>query len=328
MTDSYAIGVDLGGTKIEIALIDKHGQSSNDIKIPTNVPGGSEAIENDIVQIVEMLKKTAHGEVFGIGIGVPGQISAEDGTVRFAPNLRWENVPLQEKLIQRTKLPVAITNDVRAATWGEWLYGAGKGSEDIVCLFVGTGIGSGIVSAGQMLHGFNNSAGELGHTIIQMDGPPCTCGSRGCLEALASGWAIAKKAQQLVKENHEAGKNLLERAHGKLDGITTKLVVEAYRDGDLLADELIVGMFHALSVGCINIANAFNPERLILGGGVLSGLPEAIDHVTDGVKKYALKTASAQIKILPAKLTRQAGAIGAGALAWNMLFRGNTTGVV
>lgn len=319
MTNSYAIGVDLGGTKIEIALVDNKGQASGSIKIPTNVAGGHTAIENDIVNIVEELKKLAHGKVFGIGIGVPGQINPENGVVRFAPNLRWENVPLQQNLADKTKLPVAITNDVRAATWGEWLHGAGKGSPDIVCLFVGTGVGSGIVSAGQMLHGFTNSAGELGHMIIQMDGPICTCGSRGCLEALASGWAIAKKAKQLIKENHEAGKNLLERAHGKLEDVTTKMVVEAYRDKDLLADELIVGMFHALTVGCINIANAFNPERLILGGGVLSGLPEAIDHVNDGIKKYALRSASSEIKVLPAKLTKDAGAIGAGTVAWNIL---------
>lgn len=316
---NYAIGVDLGGTKIEMALVDRKGQASGNIKIPTNVEGGYKAIENDIVHIVEDLTKLAHGKVFGIGIGVPGQIDAEDGMVRFAPNLRWENVPLQHNLVNRTKLPIAITNDVRAATWGEWLHGAGKGSSDIVCLFVGTGIGSGIVSAGQMLHGFTNSAGELGHTIIQMDGPLCTCGSRGCLEALASGWAIAKKAQQLIKENHDAGKNLLERADGKLANVTTKIVVEAYHEGDLLADELIVSVFHALTVGCINIANAFNPERLILGGGVLSGLPECIAHVTDGIKKYALKSASAEIKVLPAKLTKDAGAIGAGTLAWNTI---------
>ena len=316
MKDSYTIGIDLGGTKIKVGLVNTHGQAFNTITIPTPVKGGPEAIENDIVKITEDLKKKAQDKVRGIGIGVPGQIRAKDGLVLFAPNLGWQNIPLQQRLAERTKLPVAITNDVRAATWGEWLHGAGQGSTDIVCLFVGTGIGSGIVSGGQMLHGFTNSAGELGHTIIQMNGPLCTCGSRGCWEALASGWAIAKKAQQLIQEHPEAGKDLLESAQGKIENITTKMVIEAYHRGDLLSDELIVGMLHALTVGCINIANAFNPERLILGGGVLSNLPEATDHIQEGIKKYALKSASSEIKVLRAKLVKDAGVIGAGTLAW------------
>lgn len=320
MNKAYTIGIDLGGTKIEIALIDHIGQATNSIKIATNVSGGYQTIENDMLHIVDEQRKTAKNQVLGIGIGVPGQIT-ENGVVRFAPNLKWENIPLQKNLMLRTNLPVAITNDVRAATWGEWLYGAGKGTQDLVCLFVGTGIGSGIVSAGHMLQGYNNSAGELGHTIIEMDGPICTCGSKGCLEALASGWALAKKAKQLIQENPAAGKKLLERAHGKLEHVTTKLVVEAYHDKDLLAEELIVGMFHALTVGCINIANAFNPERLILGGGVLSGLPEAIHHVKEGVDKYALKSASEKLTVLPAQLTKYAGSIGAGALAWNLFHK-------
>lgn len=319
MKNYQAIGIDLGGTKIEMALVDRNGLARDNIKIATNVSGGYQVIENDIVNNVKELLKKAENKVFGIGIGVPGQVNAEDGTIRFAPNLKWENVPLQQNLMHRTQLPIFITNDVRAATWAEWLHGAGQDSNDIVCLFVGTGIGSGIVSGGNMLHGFTNSAGELGHTIIQMDGPTCTCGSRGCLEALASGWAIAKKAQLKIKEHQEAGRNLLERVDGNLEAITTKIVVQAYHEKDLLAEELIVGMFHALSIGCINIANAFNPERLILGGGVLSGLPEAIDHIKDGVTKYALKSASEGIQIVPAHFTKDAGTIGAGTLAWSTI---------
>jgi glucokinase len=322
MTNLYAIGVDLGGTKIEVALVNSKGQASNNVKIPTAVHKGPEVIADDIVSIVNTLKNIARDQIVGIGIGVPGQVSAQDGIVRFAPNLKWENVPFQQELMRKTNLPVAITNDVRAATWGEWLHGSGKGSKDIVCLFVGTGIGSGIVSGGQMLQGFNNSAGEWGHTIIQMDGPLCTCGSKGCFEALASGWAIARKAQQLIKENHEAGKNLLEKAEGKIENVTTKMVVDAYHEKDLLAEEIVVGMFHALTVGCINIANALNPERLILGGGVLSGLAEAIDHVSEGVKKYALKSASQDLQIMRTKLTQNAGVIGAGTLAWKTLYKG------
>lgn len=321
MSRSYAIGVDLGGTKLEIALIDKQGRSFHAIKMPTHVTGGPKEIENDIVHTIDKLTEMAEGEIFGVGIGVPGQIEAETGIVRFAPNLKWENVPLKQNLMKRLKIPVAITNDVRAAAIGEWIYGAGEGSQDLVCLFVGTGIGSGIIASGRILQGYNNSAGELGHMIIQMEGPICTCGSKGCLEALASGWALAKKTRELIQKNPRAGVSLLERADGNIENVTTKMIVEAYHEKDFLAEEIIVGMFHALTVGCINIANAFNPERLILGGGVLSGLPEAIEHVKEGIKKYALKSASSKLSVLTAKFTKDAGSIGAGALAWKTIFK-------
>jgi glucokinase len=132
------------------------------------------------------------------GSGSAGQIDPEHGMVRFAPNLGWHNVPFQSDLAGALGLPVVVTNDVRAATWGEWLHGAGKGCNDLVCLFIGTGIGGGVVSGGKMLSGCSNTAGEVGHMIINLHGPPCSCGSRGCFEALAGGWAIARQAREAV----------------------------------------------------------------------------------------------------------------------------------
>lgn len=315
----FAIGVDLGGTKIEMALVDKKGQASNNIKIPTNVLGGYTTIEKDIFQNVEELKKSAKGPIFGIGIGAPGQIDAHDGSIRFAPNLKWTNVPLKTNLEKLLKLPVAITNDVRAAAWGEWLHGAGQGSQDIVCLFIGTGIGGGIVSGGQMIQGFNNSAGELGHMIVQMEGPTCTCGNKGCLEAIASGWALAKRGKELIRNNHAQGKNILNKAGGIMENVNAKFIVEAYKERDPLATQVVQAMFDALAAGCINIANTLNPERLILGGGVIVNLPELFDFLKKEVQKRALKSASSGLEILPAKLTKDAGVIGAGTLAWNVL---------
>lgn len=319
MTHSYAIGIDLGGTKIAMALIDKAGQVSENLVMPTQVIKGYQSIEDDIFNAIQVLQKKAMGPVFGIGIGVPGQIDFLTGAVRFAPNLHWENVPLLENLKKRCHLPVAITNDVRAATWGEWLHGAGKNSKNIACLFVGTGIGSGIVMNGQMLNGFTNSAGEWGHTVTLMNGPLCTCGNHGCLEALASGWAITKRAKQRILENPRLGKRILEKAAGDLSEVTTKMVIEAFHENDLLAKELISYALDALTMGCISLINAINPERLVLGGGVLTGLPEAPSIIKQGIRKYALKAASAGIEILPAQLTHDAGTVGAGTLAWKTL---------
>lgn len=317
LMNEYAIGIDLGGTKIEMALVDQQGHATHSIKIPTNILGGHTAIANDISQIAEDLKKKANGNVFGIGIGAPGQIDIQDGSVLFAPNLKWNNVPIRKNLEQIIKLPVAITNDVRAATWGEWLHGAGKGSQDIVCLFIGTGIGSGIVSGGRMIQGFNNSAGELGHMVIQINGPVCTCGRNGCLEALASGWAIGKKAKELVQANLKEGATILSQAQESIENINAKHLIEAFLKKDPLAIKIMDSMYDALIIGCINIVNALNPEKLILGGGVVTELPEIAERIQKGINKHALKSASSKLQVMRAHLLKDAGAIGAGTLAWN-----------
>ncbi|MBN9377861.1 MAG: hypothetical protein BGO14_04005 [Chlamydiales bacterium 38-26] len=319
MKNSFAIGIDLGGTKIEIALIDSDGQATENIKMPTQVEAGYEAIKNDIFQAIQALQMKAKHQIIGIGIGVPGQIHATDGTVIFAPNLKWENKPIQQDLIKMTKLPVLVTNDVRAAAWGEWLHGAGIGCQDLVCLFVGTGVGSGIIANGKLLQGATNAAGELGHTVILLNGPICTCGNRGCLEALASGWAIAKAAKNKIQEEPGLNTKILDLASGEIQNVTAKLVIEAYHEKDPLAIAVIAHMQEALVAGCVNIVNTFNPERLILGGGVLSNLPETLNFIQDQVAKLSLRAPSAKLKILPAALTKNAGAIGAGTMAWQTL---------
>lgn len=319
MKNSYAIGIDLGGTKIEMALVDSVGQATENIKMPTQVEAGYQAIKNDIYRAIQVLQAKAKDSIIGIGIGVPGQIHATDGTVIFAPNLKWENQPIQQDLIKMTQLPVIVTNDVRAAAWGEWLHGAGKGCQDLVCLFVGTGVGSGIIANGRLLQGATNAAGELGHTVVLLNGPLCTCGNRGCLEALASGWAIAKAAKNQIQENPRLNTKILDLASSEIQNVTAKIVIEAYHEKDPLAMDVILMMQEALAAGCINIVNTFNPERLILGGGILSNLPETLNFIQNKVAKFSLKAPSAQLKILPAALTKNAGAIGAGTMAWQTL---------
>ena len=204
--DLWAIGVDLGGTKVEVAQVDSAGQVRQRLRRPTDVRDGPAAVEAEIVAAVRELRQAVDAPPIGVGVGVAGQIEAASGAVRFAPNLGWHDVPLQADLQQALGLPVAVTNDVRAATWGEWLHGAGQGCDDLVCLFVGTGIGGGVVSGGRMLTGGSNTAGELGHMTIDLHGPPCHCGNRGCLEALAGGWAIARRAQEAIGADRSAGR--------------------------------------------------------------------------------------------------------------------------
>ncbi len=311
----WAIGVDLGGTKIEIANVDDKGNVVDRIRVHTDVKGGSSAIEEQIKEAVRQLCEKNDDDPVGIGVGVAAQIDADQGVIRNAPNLNWQDVPFQENLKTLTKLDVTITNDVRAAAWGEWLHGAGKETTDMICMFVGTGVGGGVVCNNQMVNGCSNTAGEIGHMTVRGHGLKCSCGNIGCLESFAGGWAIAKRAQQAVQSDRKAGIPLVELAGGEVDNITAKLVSEAYHQGDLLAKHLVRETREVLIDSCSGLVNAFNPCRFILGGGVIEGLPELVEQIEKGVREKALAVASQRLSFLHAALGGDAGVIGAAALA-------------
>lgn len=316
----WGIGVDLGGTKIEAARIDIiDGRILQRSRYPTRVGAGASAIISDIIDAVNELEADHAGAPVALGVGVAGQIEAGNGTVLSSPNLGWRNVPLQAQLQERIETPVIIHNDVHAATWGEYRHGAGQGYNNLLCLFVGTGIGGGIISNGRLLTGCSNTAGELGHIPVDLHGPCCHCGNNGCLEALAGGWAIARQAQKAVMNQPQAGAALLDRASGNRESITARIVAQAAHAGDPLANEIIDDVTQALVAGVTGLVNAFNPCRIILGGGVIEGLPGLIAQVNDGVKRRALAAATASLQVVPAQLHNDAGVIGAAALAVKLL---------
>ena len=314
LTDRWAIGVDLGGTKIEVATVGDGGRLLGRLRRPTPVEAGPDGIIAAIAEASSTLIANRDSPPLGVGVGLAGQIGPQ-GLVRFAPNLGWQEVPFQKKLSQALRLPVLVTNDVRAATWGEWLHGAGTGCDDLLCLFVGTGIGGGVVSGGKVLSGCSNTAGELGHITIDLDGPLCTCGNRGCLEALAGGWAIARQAREAVRADPEAGAPLLHMAGGEMEAITARVVAEAFKAGDPLAGRLVDTVARALTAGAISLIHAFNPCRLILGGGVIDGLPRLVDQIGQAVHRRALPGATEPLQVLPSKLGGDAGVVGAATLA-------------
>ncbi len=313
--EPWSIGVDLGGTKLEVAHIDAQGRVRQRLRKATNIKGGPSAIIEDIIGYIWTLREVAETPPAGVGVGVAGQVEKDSGNVIFAPNLEWRDVPLQAHLNRTTGLPVIVTNDVRAATWGEWLHGAGQGCDDLLCMFVGTGVGGGVVSGGRMLAGCNNTAGEVGHITVDMNGPLCTCGNRGCLEALAGGWAITRLARDGVAADPEAGQVLLEMAGGQIDDINVATVARAVRGGDPMARRLMEQAVSALIAGATTLINAFNPCRLILGGGVINGIPELVGKIDKGIRGQALKAACSSLLVLPAGLRTDAGVIGAAALA-------------
>ncbi len=315
MGERWALGVDLGGTKLEVARVDEGGQILDTLRMATDVDGGPASVEADMARMSRALWERADSLPKGIGVGIAGQIDRQRGQVRFAPNLGWRDVPLREDLERLLGIPAVVTNDVRAITWGERLHGAGRGIDDLLCLYVGTGIGGGVVSAGRLLEGCTNTAGELGHIIIDVNGPPCTCGSRGCFEALAGGWAIALQAQEMVRNNPRLGGGMLTLAGGAIDKITAETVARAAASGDYSALRLLENASCALIAGCVSLVNAFNPCRLILGGGVINGVPDLIDRVREGVKRDALPAATAGLEVVAGLLGASAGVVGAASLA-------------
>jgi glucokinase len=313
-SENWVIGIDLGGTKLDVARIDLEGAVRDSMRMATRVEAGHTGIELDIIKAVEALQGRAGSAPAGVGVGIAGQIDGDAGVVHFSPNLNWHEVPLRADLERSLGIPTVVTNDVRAITWGEWTYGAGSGFSDIVCLYVGTGIGGGVVAGGRILPGCTNAAGELGHIVVDMNGPLCTCGNHGCLEAIAGGWAIAQRARQAVKMDPETGRKLIELA-GDPCAITAETVGRASREHDAVSLKILDAVGQALTAGCVSVVNAFNPRRLILGGGVIDGVPELIDRIRQGVIRFGLPAATAALEVVPGALGRSAGVLGAASIA-------------
>lgn len=313
----YVLGVDLGGSKLKTALIDVEGNIISSYTYPTNPEKGFQSVISDIVSCVEKCLKHGKYKAEALGIGIAGQIDFS-GNIQSAPNLNWRDVPLKARLKQELELQVAVTNDVRAATYGEWWFGSGKGFKDLVVIFVGTGIGGGVVTGGKVLVGCSNTGGELGHLTIVSGGRRCHCPNNGCLEAYAGGWAIAERGQERIRANPKAGQHILSLA-GSIEEITAATISQAFYNGDPLARQLVEETGHYLAAGAVGIINSFNPCLLVFGGGVIEGLPVIIKMVSDHVKVKALKPSSERLKIVKATLGGEAGVVGAAALALKMV---------
>lgn len=313
----WAIGIDIGGTKIELGLVNEAGNVLDTTRFDTEVSAGPTAIITDIANAARNLQKRHPTKSpIGIGVGMAGQIVANTGEVFFAPNLKWHHVPLAAELHRLLDLPVHVTDDVRAITLGEWQFGAGRGCKDLVGLFIGTGVGGGIVCAGRLLAGASNTAGELGHMKISLNGRKCSCGNYGCLESIAGGWAIAQRAQEAVAASPLEGKMLLQLVYGEISNITTKEVAEAAQAGDPLAQRIADETCNALILGISSIINALNPERIILGGGVLQGFPWMVDRIAREAPKNSLDAACQNLQIVSSGLSGHGGLIGAACFSF------------
>jgi len=317
MDKPLTLGVDLGGTKVNVGLVDADGCLLSIHKSPIHASKEPERVIADMLTGVEVCLSKTGQEAKALGIGVAAQVDRK-GVVCGSPNLGWRNVPLKKKLEKQLGLPVVVTNDVRAATWGEWRYGSGRGVDDLAVLFVGTGVGGGIITGGNLLSGCTNSGGELGHITIVYDGRKCRCPNNGCLEAYAGGWAIAERAQETIRTLSNEGRRLLALA-GSINQVTAVTVSQAYREGNLLARLLVEGTGRYLAAGVVSVVNAFNPCLVVLGGGVIEGIPDLIQMVNDITRNMALAAAVEKLQIVKAALGGDAAVIGAAALAQDLV---------
>jgi len=317
MNKPVTLGVDLGGTKVNVALVDRSGRVLFAHKSLIHASKEPERVIADIQTAIDICHSKTGKEAEALGFGVAAQVNRK-GVVCGSQNLGWRNVPLKKKLEKELGLPVAVTNDVNAATWGEWRFGAGRGVNDLAVLFVGTGVGGGIITGGKLLSGCSNSGGELGHITIVYDGRKCHCPNRGCWEAYVGGWAIAERAQEAVRTAPEEGQRLVSLA-GSVEKVTAATVSRAYREDSLLARRLVEETGRYLAAGVVSIVNVFNPCVLVLGGGVIEGIPELIQIVKDIVPTMALEASVEELEIVKASLGADAGVIGAAALAQDLV---------
>lgn len=318
--EPLSLGIDLGSTKVEASLVDTEGRIIYSHRNPTQPEKGPDKVIADIVDCVRNCLAGAGKPAEIAGVGVAGQIEKGTGIVRFAPNLGWHNVPLKERLEKELNLPVLITNDVRAATYGEWQRGSGRGSDDLVCVFIGTGIGGGVVTEGRLLEGSSNTAGELGHMTVVTNGRKCHCGNHGCLEAYAGGWAIGERAREEITSDPELGEPLIKLA-GSIGQVSALTVTQAYISGTPLGRRIVQETANYLAAGLVGIVNAFNPSLLVLGGGVIEGLPDYLSAAEPILRRSALEAAVEEVRITTAGLGNKAGTIGAAELARHFLLR-------
>ncbi len=310
----YKIGVDVGGTNIKVALVDKKGNIVYSNTVPTRAEMGYEyTISNMKQAIYELMKetKTSKEVIDGIGFGFPGQVDCERGIVRLAPNIPgWVNVPIASIIEEEFGITTKIDNDVRCAALGELNFGAGKDCQNLICITVGTGIGSGLIVNGKLVRGASNAAGELGHIKLQMQGGPiCGCGDTGCLEAFASGPAIVAMAEQYIL----GGKSTKYRELANPD-ITPYVVAEAAKQGDTVAKRIFEIIGEYIGIGMASVVNLLNPERIVIGGGVADAGDLLIEPIKRTLKERAMPIQAAAVEIVPAELGNTAGVIGASLL--------------
>lgn len=309
---NYAIGIDLGGTKILTGLVNKaNGEVLYSIKQKTGKEKDAESIVGKLKLSIKELLEISHfdiAQIDSIGIGAPGQVNREKGILVSAPNLNCENLNLKALMEREFFIPTHLGNDVEIATLGEMKFGAGKGFENFVCVFVGTGVGSGIAENGKVRHGATGTSGEIGHIIVDAGGRPCGCGGNGCLEAYASRTAIEARIMGELKRGRAS---VITEFMQDDKPISSKILRKAMEHKDELVTQALYEASDYLSNGLATVINFYNPELIILGGGLIDAIDEFYERTITKARSKALPIPAEKIQFKKAQLGDFSGVIGA-----------------
>ncbi len=317
------LAIDLGGTKIISALVLSHGEIVAQERHLTLAEEGQALVIKRLFAAIDHLlelKDMEPSQLAGISIAAAGGIDISQGLVTSSPHLPgWHNVPLREMVRERYRVSTFLLNDASAAALGEHRFGAGRGIENLILLTIGTGIGGGIIIDGKLYQGPSGSAGEIGHMTIDLNGPKCTCGNIGCLERLVSGPVMAEEARGRLIQGEKSA--LLEMVAGRIEEVTAEEIGVAARKGDHLALDIITKTATYLGVGLVNLVNIFNPQMIIIGGGVGKLGELLLGPARRIVQERAFRVSAKAVRIVPAELGDAAGVLGAAAFAFAQLNR-------
>lgn len=307
----YLIGIDLGGTKIAGAITDLKGNIIKESIIKTMAEYGDRSVVLRIINLIEDLiinSGKALEDIKAVGIGSPGPLDPEGGIIITTPNLPFKNFDIVTPIKEKFKVPVFLDNDANIAAIGEYILGAGKGTKNMVYVTISTGIGGGAIINGKVYRGNTFNALEIGHMTLLPDGPKCNCGNYGCFEALASGTAISRRAKEAVESGRDT--SLL-----NYDEITSYEVFKEAEKGDSVARHVIDSSLEYIGIGISNIITSFDPEVIVIGGGVMKAGQIILDRIKEVVEQRCFKNMASACKIVPSHLGEKAGVIGAIALA-------------
>ncbi|MBI2939132.1 MAG: ROK family protein [Chloroflexi bacterium] len=319
MDQRYVVGGDLGGTRFRAVLANGRGEVVRRADTLTRAAEGLEAVVNRMATTIESLFSEMgdgldRARVRAVGLAAPGPLDPWRGIVYSPPNLPgWGDVPLARLMGERLGLPVFLGNDANLAALAEHRFGAGVGADHLVYITVSTGVGGGVIADGKLLLGSGGGAGEIGHMTIERDGPRCGCGNRGCLEALASGTAIARRAVSLLATG--APSRIREVVAGNLSRVTAEVVVQAAAAGDALAGQIIRDAGTALGVGVANVMHLYDPQIIVIGGGVVNAGALLFDPMHAEIERRALAAFRERTRITTPALGDACGVLGAVALA-------------
>ena len=311
----FVLGIDIGGTNLVVGSVAEDGSAVHAL---ASEPTGAEAGERDVLDrlialatraIQQTRSKLPGAEIMGVGVGAPGPLDTKSGIVLLTPNLGWVDLPLRQIIQDRLKLPAVLDNDANCAVLGEWWMGAARGTRNAIGITIGTGIGGGLILEGKLYHGASDCAGEIGHTTIDSEGRRCKCGNYGCLEAYASGPNIALRACEEIQAGAES--RLAQYVDGDLKRITAQTVYQAAHDGDELAMDVVNETAKFLGIGIANLLNIFNPEVVVVCGGVTLAGDTLFGPLRREVARRAFKPAVNVCRIVPCELTGTAGVYGA-----------------